>query len=106
MAKVVFAGARMARSKTLAGTTAPDAITSLGQDATAFKIGEGASVIDGNAEPVTHSDDPGSHSSETGSDERLASPVDTDHVAAPAGKAPAIQKLAKLARPTNIKELK
>ncbi|QRF65537.1 hypothetical protein [Ponticoccus alexandrii] len=108
MAKVVFAGARMARSRTLAGTTAPDAITSLGKDATAFKIGAGATVIDGvaNAEPAAPFDDPGSHSAETGSEERLASPVDTDNAAAPAGKAPAVQKPAKLARPTNIKELK
>jgi hypothetical protein len=52
MAKAVFAGARVIRTETLPGITAPNAITSLAPGAGVFEIGGGTSVIDGVANEV------------------------------------------------------
>ncbi len=108
MAKAVFAGARVIRSETLPGTTAPDAITDLGQGTPAFEIGGGASVIDGvvNEEPVAPDNTPSDQGSDEDSGERHDAPSEADPVAVPPHKSPAPAKPAKLARPSNLKELK
>lgn len=109
MARAVFSGARVIRTETLPGTTAPDAITKLDSSAVVFAIGEGASVIDGvvNEDPVEADSDI--------SDPVDLAPISEDRpetlAATPPAtpkprKPPVKKKFAKLARPTNLKELK
>lgn len=109
MARVVFAGARVFRSETLPGTTAPNAITSLSPGAGVFQIGGGASASDGvvAADPVD-------------ADEVSSDPVDPAHISTDLSERPAEahtetpkprkssakKQFVKLSRPSNLKELK
>lgn len=109
MARAVFAGARVIRTETLPGTTAPDAITNLGPGAGVFQIGGGASVVDGavNADPFD-------------ADDVSGDPVDPKHISTDQSEGPtedrpapskprnsrAKKQFVKLRRPSNLKELK
>ena len=109
MAKAVFAGARVIRTETLPGTTAPDAITDLAPGAGVFQIGGGASVIDGtaNADPLDADGDKFNPDGPSMAldDEPHTPPSDAS--TPPSPRKPRVQnKPAKLARPINLKELK
>lgn len=110
MASAVFAGARMARPKKLAGTTSPDAVTNLDPGEGVFSLGGELSVIDGGPDEVPVPS--GKNVSEPGSSENpppnLSQDPDLGEAPAPKkskARAPKGQSM-KLARPTNLKELK
>jgi len=109
MARAVFSGARVIRSETLPGTTAPDAITDLAPGAGVFQIGGGASVFDGvvAADPVD--------ADEVSPDRFDPAHISTDMLEGPAeahpetpkpSKSSAKKQFVKLSRPSNLKELK
>jgi len=109
MARTVLAGARMTRTETLPGTTAPDAIMDVAPGAGVFAIGEEDPVIDGvyDTDPVeADTDGANSDGPSTGS----GADPETPHAETPGSQTPrkprARKKPAKLARPTNLKGLK
>lgn len=108
MAKAVFAGSRVVRTRSLPETTPPDAISSFDQDAQAFAIGGPATVIEGvvDIEPTA----PQRQAAAQGKDSNLAQGCDelpkTDFGASLPRGTPVSRKPTKLKRPTNLKELK
>lgn len=109
MAPAVFAGSRVIRSETLPGTTAPGAITSLAPGGAVFTLGDGPSVIDGslNKDPF---DAEGDMFNSDGPSMALTNDPGTPPADAPKHPSPrkpkAQKQFAKLARPSNLKELK
>ena len=109
MAKAVFAGARVIRTETLPGTTAPNAITNLAPAAGVFQIGIGASLFDGVAKEVpveTATGVTNGMGSPTASGDHppLPPPAEPAHPQPPKEKSP--NRSSKLVRPQNLKELK
>jgi putative transposase len=109
MAKAVFAGARVIRTETLPGTTAPNAITSLAPGAGVFQIGGGNSVIDGVViddpeETAEDTTDPTGDPTVSGGQLPSTPSVETTAPQKRTEKAPS--KVEKLVRPKNLKELK
>lgn len=111
MAKAVFSGARTIPTETLPGTTAPDAITDLGSGAGAavFAIGDGDSMIDGTVDENLDEADNGITTPE-GPSVVFGSPQEDPPSSAsetrPSRKPKARKQGKKLARPSNLKELK
>ncbi len=109
MAKAVFAGARVIRTETLPGTTAPNAITSLAPGAGVFQIGGGNSVIDGVViddpeETAEDTTDPTGDPTVSGG--QLPSPPSIETTAPQRRTEKAPSQVEKLVRPKNLKELK
>ena len=111
MAKVVFSGARTIPTETLPGTTPPDAITDLdsGAGAAVFAIGDGDPVIDATGDADTGEADNGitdpDGPSVVSDDAQDDPPANASETQTPR-KPKATKKSKKLARPTNLKELK
>ncbi|NYS26860.1 hypothetical protein HUK65_18040 [Rhodobacteraceae bacterium 2376] len=109
MAKAVFAGARVIRSETLPGTTAPDAITNPAPGGAVFALGDEPSVIEGSLNPDPFEDDevnPDPGTIEDASPDQPETSPDTPP-SSPKPRNPSVPKeVVKLARPANLKELK
>lgn len=107
LAKAVFAGARIVRTTTLAGTTAPEAVTKLELTDGVFPLGEEPSFVDGFADEVSVENETDEFDDHT---DLIQDPVDTRAETTPATKRqkmPASKgKSMKFARPANLKELK
>lgn len=109
MAKGVFAGSRVIRSEMLPGTMAPGAITSLAPGGAVFTLGDGPSVIDGSLDKDPFDAD-GEMFNSDGPSMALTNDPGTPPADAPKHPGPrkpsAQKQFAKLARPSNLKELK
>ncbi|PRY89503.1 DDE-type integrase/transposase/recombinase [Donghicola tyrosinivorans] len=109
LAKTIFAGARVIRTETLSGTTAPNDITNLTSGTGVFQIGGGSSVIDGVVadgpeETAGDMTNPAENPAVSGAQLPSITQVEAERPELRKGKASSQSE--KLARPKNLKELK
>jgi len=101
---------QVVRTEGLPGTAAPDTITNLDPGAAGvFAIGGGASVFDAvvNDDPISSGSDVAYPFDPTSISDELPGTMSSVDPAAPKRSKPQVKKqFAKLARPTNLKELK
>ncbi|GAA5064003.1 hypothetical protein N0B44_06335 [Roseibacterium beibuensis] len=110
LARAVFAGARVPRTKQLNSTTSPDDVTNLAQSDGVFAIGEEPSIIEGTAEEVPGTSEPSSDEQPTdhGTQEEKSQGTSASNPPPSKGNTSRTRKSQsmKSARPSNLKELK